>query len=111
MKAIKTKKIIIKQNGKEIEESKSNWISVDWISVTESLFYLSWKDGRIYFFIPLKNNNETIKDLFVGNNCIRFRYEGEWELEVPEYHRELVSYNFEIEFKNFKEFNKVASYF
>lgn len=74
----KFKKITIEKNGNVVgEEDKSVWLDI----TENNLLYLSWKGGRIYFFVNKLNTQTTIKNFNFDNTTgiISFTYEGPWE--------------------------------
>jgi len=63
------------QNPGGRRKTKKNWISIS----NKGLIYLSWDDGRIYFFPA--GIDDFIRDLKKddGDNKITFIYYGEWD--------------------------------
>jgi len=99
---MKFKDIIIKKNGVVVgTKSKSVWLEI----TDKGLFYLSWSDGRLYFFLESMANE--IKD-FKRNDAsqsVTFRWDGEWWNE-----NSLINVNdsYEVVFNN-KDFKKIIS--
>jgi hypothetical protein len=83
-----------------------------WLSISTSgshLFYLSWKGGRVYFFLD-KLGNEI--DNFIINEddqSISFDYEGLWQ-DFATNLDNMVKKHFTIKFHDAKEFNRIIKF-
>lgn len=78
----KFRDIVIKKNNIVIGVKSK----IVWLDITHNLlFYLSWDNGRIYFFIDkLKFNNDNgikIRDLSCHDQekSVSFNYKGDWD--------------------------------
>ena len=70
--------IVIKKNG-VIIGTKGRGV---WLDITDKkLFYLSWTDGRIYFFLDKLDSTLLIKNIQNNsvNKSVSFQYVGEWK--------------------------------
>jgi len=99
---MKFKDIIIKKNGVVVgTKSKGVWLEI----TDKGLFYLSWSDDRLYFF--LENMANEIKDFECNDESqsVIFRWDGEWWDE-----NSLMNVNdsYEVVFNN-KDFKKIIS--
>ena len=105
MSDYKFKNIIIKKNGLIIGiKNKSTWLTIS----TKKLFYLSWPDGRIYFFLDKLSSDSNVKNIQNDSisKTVKFTYDGDWELDNP-FRIVQVNDTYEIEFKESKDWKKI----
>ena len=108
-KELKIKDIRIYRDDEELISTKNN---AKWLSISKNLIYLSWQEGRIYFF-PKDINKEGEKGIknFVfddGSQSMDFNWIGTWEDESDGNFRMYdVNYAFKIVFNKSKDFDNV----
>ena len=75
----------------------------------DNLFYLYWKEGRLYFFVDNEKNRDDniIHDIIFDalNNSMRFRWIGEWDNFTEGIKN--VNHLYTLKFKKIEDFNKI----
>ena len=81
----------------------------NWIKISDYLFYLSYKNGRIYFVMDNISSKNILKSLKfdIKKKKFEFTYIGEWDTE-----KKIIKHSkkkFVIEFKDIHLYNKFVN--
>lgn len=99
--------VITKENGDQeiYNKNKNLWLSIS----NNKLFYLSWENGRLYFFLDKLNKDSQVRNLKLDsiNQTLSFEWIGDWEVDEPQFNIIKVHDYYLLRFSKEKEYANI----